>query len=226
MSITDANGQVVSNSLTTSTKFVSGVLANRQMQILLEPSFKLAGVIRVPQMLAFTNLAGTTNVQFDLDNGTNGSDGTQSIMPFMFRLGANGGRIRNSGGAVYVMDNTVGGSVSSNLGTLITKDLGFQNLYTYGNDLSTYVGNGTRTSRLYNATGNVIFGNESTGAFTDIPCAMVNVQSTTKGFLTPRMTTTQRDAISSPAEGLEIFNTTTKTKDYFNGTVWKTILTN
>jgi hypothetical protein len=37
----------------------------------------------------------------------------------------------------------------------------------------------------------------------------------------PRITTTQRDAISSPLEGLEIYNTTTHTKDYFNGTVWK-----
>lgn len=40
------------------------------------------------------------------------------------------------------------------------------------------------------------------------------------GFLQPRMTTTQRDAISSPATGLSLYNTTTNTPDYFNGTSW------
>ena len=39
--------------------------------------------------------------------------------------------------------------------------------------------------------------------------AILDVQSTTKGFLPPRMTSTQRDAISSPAAGLVIYNTTT-----------------
>jgi uncharacterized protein (TIGR02145 family) len=39
--------------------------------------------------------------------------------------------------------------------------------------------------------------------------AQLDVSSTTKGFLPPRMTTTQRDAIPTPANGLVIFNTTT-----------------
>jgi hypothetical protein len=38
--------------------------------------------------------------------------------------------------------------------------------------------------------------------------AMVDIGSTTKGFLLPRMTTTQQNAIPSPATGLLIFNTT------------------
>jgi hypothetical protein len=38
--------------------------------------------------------------------------------------------------------------------------------------------------------------------------AQLDVTSTTRGFLPPRMTTTQRDAISSPAAGLVIYNTT------------------
>jgi hypothetical protein len=50
--------------------------------------------------------------------------------------------------------------------------------------------------------------------------AMLEVKSTVKGFLPPRMTEIQRDAISSPAEGLQIFNTTTKRPNYFNGSVW------
>ena len=39
----------------------------------------------------------------------------------------------------------------------------------------------------------------------------------------PIMTTTQRDAINSPAFGLIIDNTTTNTKQFFNGTVWRDI---
>lgn len=61
---------------------------------------------------------------------------------------------------------------------------------------------------------------------TDIASSILTVESTTKGLLPPRMTTTQRDAIVSPAEGLEIYNLTTHTKDFYNGTVWKTITTN
>ena len=50
--------------------------------------------------------------------------------------------------------------------------------------------------------------------------ALVELSSTTRGFLGPRMTTTQRDAISSPATGLEIFNTTTAQPEYYSGTAW------
>ncbi|MEO7960673.1 MAG: tail fiber domain-containing protein [Ginsengibacter sp.] len=41
--------------------------------------------------------------------------------------------------------------------------------------------------------------------------AMLDVSSTTKGFLMPRLTTTQQNAISLPANGLTIFNTTLNT---------------
>jgi hypothetical protein len=37
------------------------------------------------------------------------------------------------------------------------------------------------------------------------------------------MTTAQRDAIASPQEGMEIFNTTTKKKNIYNGTKWELI---
>lgn len=39
--------------------------------------------------------------------------------------------------------------------------------------------------------------------------AALQVDSTTKGILFPRMTTTERDAISSPPDGLTLYNTTT-----------------
>ena len=52
------------------------------------------------------------------------------------------------------------------------------------------------------------------------PSAQLDVFSTTKGLLPPRMTTTQRDAIVNPASGLVIFNTTTNSLEYKSSTGW------
>jgi len=62
-----------------------------------------------------------------------------------------------------------------------------------------------------NIAQNVGIGAES---FTPDPSAMLEVKSTSKGLLPPRMTTQQRDAIQGPAEGLVIYNTTTKCLNY------------
>jgi uncharacterized protein (TIGR02145 family) len=50
--------------------------------------------------------------------------------------------------------------------------------------------------------------------------AMLEVKSTDKGFLPPRLSSAQRDAISSPAEGLTIYNTDAECIQFFNGTLW------
>ena len=50
--------------------------------------------------------------------------------------------------------------------------------------------------------------------------AILDVSSTTKGFLPPRMTPAERDLIDSPAAGLTIYNTTLKSVQVFNGTAW------
>ena len=55
------------------------------------------------------------------------------------------------------------------------------------------------------------------GIGTSSPNAALDVTSTTQGFLPPRMTTTQRNAISSPAVGLVIFNTTTNCLNFYLG---------
>jgi uncharacterized protein YxjI len=50
--------------------------------------------------------------------------------------------------------------------------------------------------------------------------ALLEVQSTTKGFLPPKMTTTQKNAISSPASGLMVYDTDTNKLCCYNGTSW------
>lgn len=50
--------------------------------------------------------------------------------------------------------------------------------------------------------------------------SQLDVTSTTKGFLPPRMTTTQRNTISSPAAGLQIFDNTVNEQSIYDGTSW------
>jgi hypothetical protein len=51
--------------------------------------------------------------------------------------------------------------------------------------------------------------------------AMLDVSSTSKGFLPPRMTIAQRNAILSPAQGLQIFQTDSLPgMYYYNGIAW------
>lgn len=50
--------------------------------------------------------------------------------------------------------------------------------------------------------------------------AVLDIRSTTKGMLPPRMTTAQRTAIASPATGLLVYDTDTLTVWQYNGTGW------
>jgi len=58
--------------------------------------------------------------------------------------------------------------------------------------------------------------------------SILDVSSTTKGQLPPRMTTVQRDSIAiycscTPAEGLQIFNTTTKCLEIYALNLWQPV---
>lgn len=59
------------------------------------------------------------------------------------------------------------------------------------------------------------------GTTTDDANAILKVNSTVAYALLPRMTTTQRDAITPLAEGAEIYNLTTHKKQVYDGTAWQ-----
>lgn len=61
----------------------------------------------------------------------------------------------------------------------------------------------------------------STTSITPNSSSILELRSTTLGFLPPRMTTTERDAISSPATGLVVYNTTTNLLNFYNGSSWQ-----
>jgi len=50
--------------------------------------------------------------------------------------------------------------------------------------------------------------------------AQLQVDSTTKGFLPPRMTTTEKNAIATPAAGLVVYDSTLARQSNYNGTAW------
>jgi hypothetical protein len=76
-------------------------------------------------------------------------------------------------------------------------------------------GSASPTERMrIGASGNVGIGGTANAA------AILDVASATKGFLPPRMTTAQRDAISTPPAGLVIYNTSTNVLNFYNGSAW------
>ena len=55
-------------------------------------------------------------------------------------------------------------------------------------------------------------------------CALFKMNSTNSGFLPPRMTTTQRDAISNVVAGLVIYNTTTNKLNVYENSAWQELV--
>jgi hypothetical protein len=63
---------------------------------------------------------------------------------------------------------------------------------------------------------------QNVGIGTNTPdnTAILDLTSDSTGFLAPRLTKVQRDAITGPAHGLIIFNTTDSTLEFWNGQCW------
>lgn len=63
------------------------------------------------------------------------------------------------------------------------------------------------------------------GTSTPNASSLLEISSTTKGVLLPRMTKTQRDAIAAPIEGLLVYQTNSQPGFYYyDGTSWKSVL--
>jgi N-acetylneuraminic acid mutarotase len=102
--------------------------------------------------------------------------------------------------------NNAGGSSGSGLpnGTSIGNT-------TFWNGTSWVVNN----SNLFNNGASI-----GVGTNTPAASAKLDISSTTQGLLIPRMTTTQRDAIPTPAIGLQVFNLDDQCVDLYDGANW------
>src|SRR5258706_14645670 len=68
-------------------------------------------------------------------------------------------------------------------------------------------------------------GSAGVGTTTPNASSLLEVKSTTKGVLIPRMTSAQRAAIVSPATGLLVYQTDGTTGFYYYNAGWKQLLT-
>lgn len=66
-------------------------------------------------------------------------------------------------------------------------------------------------------------GNVGIGAASIESNCLLKLESTTKGFRPPSMTTTERNAISTPIAGLMIYNNTTNKLNFYNGSAWEAV---
>jgi hypothetical protein len=71
----------------------------------------------------------------------------------------------------------------------------------------------------YAGTGTFVV-NDGSNVSTSSASAQLDIQSTNRGFLPPRMTTTQKNAIASPAAGLVVYDSTTNKLCCYNGSTW------
>jgi hypothetical protein len=68
-----------------------------------------------------------------------------------------------------------------------------------------------------------INGSSTVSGTSQLTSSILELNSTIQGFLPPRMTTTQKNAIASPATGLQVYDTTLNQMSYYNGTTWTNI---
>ena len=108
---------------------------------------------------------------------------------------------------------------------LLNGDIGFGDSVT----ILTQDSNVSRSFAVISSNGTPLFHvsnvDENLGIGTNAPAtsAVLELNANDKGFLKPRLTTTERDNITLPVEGLEIYNTTTGQSEFYNGSSWSSM---
>jgi len=136
-----------------------------------------------------------------------------------FNITSNGGNSwLETGGNIDIINTTAAGSIAFNsvLGSF-SANAGTSGFISAQNNLRMGSFGGSVT--IQTPAGGVHVGS---AANADVS-AIMEITSTTKGFIPPRMTTGQRNSIISPKEGLIIFNTTNNRHQGYTGFFWRNL---
>jgi len=116
------------------------------------------------------------------------------------------------------VSNKVGGvALSIDGGSAIRAERGSRVVYIDGDSSVTLRSGGYNHKAQLTAQGEFLIG---TSGQVRIPSARLAVIDSTKGFLPPVMRGVRMEAISSPATGLMLFNTTDSSYYFYNGVAW------
>jgi hypothetical protein len=125
----------------------------------------------------------------------------------------------NANNQFYTSGNSLNAQYAVNgVGTLWLNYLGYQSDITQFRDLK--IGDGKNNAVLYVKGSTAAVGIGTTSLNT---AALLHLSSTTKGFLPPVMTTTQKTAISSPPAGLVVYDSTLSKLCVYTGAAWQTV---
>ncbi len=172
------------------------------------------------------NITGATTSYGIVSNGTAQSDVTSQAILF--------GTVARTQATTYTLSALhhfsasqgtfgAGSSVNTQRGFFVESTLiGATNNHGFFGDIP--AGTGRWNIYMSGTAQNYLAGALSIGVTTANASALLQVDSTTKGFLPPRMTAAQRAAIATPAEGLVVFQTdgTIGLYVYANAT-WRTL---
>jgi len=122
------------------------------------------------------------------------------------------------------------GAINITAGTSIINGFNFEPTLTseVNTTINAFTSNMNAASNRWNlfisgTAQNYLAGALSIGVTTANVSAVLQADSTTKGFLPPRMTTSQKTAISSPATGLVVYDTTLNKLAVYTGAAWETV---
>jgi hypothetical protein len=134
------------------------------------------------------------------------------------------------GGSSFVINNRIIFSSFANGSLRITNDstVGFGLLQLGGtsNAFPAIARQGSTANMVIcsaDATANTSLGVGMSAATALNASAILQADSTTRGFLPPRMTTTQKNAISTPASGLVVYDSTLNKLAVYTGSAWETV---
>jgi hypothetical protein len=128
--------------------------------------------------------------------------------------------VKNSVGNAFIYDggittNRYGIGISTNGTQIFTGSLNPNILFGVGYDSSNLT---KSTSTMWMSATSLMLGTD-----TEVITSILTLASTTKGFLPPRMTTAQKNAIATPATGLVVYDTTLNKLALYTGAAWETV---